>query len=183
MRTATVANPPRRFRQAYRKDTNECTITGNQASRGGAVDNQNTLTINDSTITGNSATANTGGLLCPDASTTTLTGTIVADNMLSGTASDIGVSGTPTITGTHNLIGTGGSGGITNGTGGNIVLTNLATLGLAPLGDYGGPTETVALLPNSAAIGAGTAITGITIRTLAMIEIVCSQVGTGPPTK
>ena len=33
---------------------------------------------------------------------------------------------------------------------------------LAPLGDYGGPTETIALLPGSPAIGAGTAVSGIT---------------------
>ena len=41
-------------------------------------------------------------------------------------------------------------------------MTSLADLGLAPLGDYGGPTETMALLPGSAAIGAGTAVSGIT---------------------
>ena len=33
----------------------------------------------------------------------------------------------------------------------------LADLGLAPLGDYGGPTPTMPLLPGSAAIGAGKA--------------------------
>ena len=33
---------------------------------------------------------------------------------------------------------------------------------LAPLGSYGGPTQTMALLPGSAAIGAGTAVSGIT---------------------
>ena len=42
------------------------------------------------------------------------------------------------------------------------MLTSLADLGLAPLGDFGGPTETMALLPGSAAIGAGTAQSGIT---------------------
>ena len=45
---------------------------------------------------------------------------------------------------------------------GNIVLTSLAGLGLAPLGDYGGPTQTIALLPGSPALGAGTALNGIT---------------------
>ena len=33
---------------------------------------------------------------------------------------------------------------------------------LAPLGNYGGPTQTIALLPGSPAIGAGTTISGIT---------------------
>ena len=39
------------------------------------------------------------------------------------------------VTGMYNLIGTGGSGGITNGTDGNIVLTSLADLDLGPLAD------------------------------------------------
>ena len=77
-------------------------------------------------------------------------------------ASDIGGNGTGNVTGSNNLIGTGGSGGLTDGTNGNIVLTSLANLGLAPLGNYGGPTQTMALLPGSAAIGKGTAVNGVT---------------------
>ena len=72
-------------------------------------------------------------------------------------ASDIG--GDTSVTGTYNLIGTGGSGGLVNGQNGNIVLTSLTDLGLAPLGDYGGPTQTMALLPGSPAIGTGIAVT------------------------
>ena len=45
---------------------------------------------------------------------------------------------------------------------GNIFLASLSTLGLAPLGSYGGPTQTMALLPGSAAIGKGTAVSGVT---------------------
>ena len=59
------------------------------------------------------------------------------------------------VSGSNNLIGTGGSGGLVNGVDGNIVLTSLTDLGLAPLGNYGGPTQTMALLPGSPAIGAG----------------------------
>ena len=51
---------------------------------------------------------------------------------------------------------------ITNGVDGNIVLSSLTKSRLAPLGDYGGPTETMALLPGSAAIGTGTAMSGVT---------------------
>jgi fibronectin-binding autotransporter adhesin len=95
--------------------------------------------------------------------TATLTDTIVAGNTDSmGGPSDIGGTQASQVTGSNNLIGTGGSGGITGGSDGNIVLTSLANLGLAPLGDYGGPTETMALLPGSAAIGAGTAAAGVT---------------------
>jgi len=32
-------------------------------------------------------------------------------------------------------------------------------LGLAPLGNYGGPTQTIPLLPGSPALGAGTGVT------------------------
>ena len=53
-------------------------------------------------------------------------------------------------------------GGLVNGVDGNIVLTSLTDLGLTPLGDYGGPTQTMALLPGSAAIGAGIAVSGVT---------------------
>ena len=66
-----------------------------------------------------------------------------------GSASDIA----GTVTGSHDLIGTGGSGGLTNGVNGNKVAT--ANLALGTLADNGGPTPTVALLPGSAAIDAG----------------------------
>ena len=61
----------------------------------------------------------------------------------------------PDVSGSNNLVGTGGSGGLVNGVDGNIVLTSLTDLGLAPLGNNGGPTQTMALLPGSPAIGAG----------------------------
>ena len=84
--------------------------------------------------------------------TANLTDTIVAGNTVSD-ASDIG--GASNVSGSDNLIGTGGSGGLVNGVDGNIVLTSLTDLGLAPLGNYGGPTQTIALLPGSPAFGAG----------------------------
>ena len=53
----------------------------------------------------------------------------------------------------YNLIGTGGSGGLVNGVNGNQV--GVADPGLGPLADNGGPTQTIALLPGSPAINAG----------------------------
>src|SRR3954453_8893994 len=50
-------------------------------------------------------------------------------------------------------IGTGGSGGLINGVQGNRV--GVADPGLAPLGNYGGPTRTMALLAGSPALNAG----------------------------
>jgi hypothetical protein len=58
-----------------------------------------------------------------------------------------------TITGDHNLI-QDGSGGVSD----TIVAAPL----LSALGNYGGPTRTVGLLPGSPALGAGVAIPGIT---------------------
>ena len=88
--------------------------------------------------------------------------TIVAANTgTGGSPSDIGGDNSAGVVGTYDLVGTGGAGGIAGGTG-DIVLTNLNSPVLAPLGSYGGPTETMPLLPGSAAIGTGTAITGVT---------------------
>ncbi len=100
-------------------------------------------TLVSCTFSGNTATS--GGGLYIAGGTATLTNTIVA-----GDNTDI--SGT--VSGSHNLIGTGGSGGLSDGTDGNIV--GVANPGLAPLGSYGGPTQTMPLSPGSPAIAAGT---------------------------
>ena len=62
------------------------------------------------------------------------------------------ISAAPTpagVTGTYNLIGTGGSGGIVGGTSGNQV--GVANPGLASLANNGGLTQTMALLTGSPA--------------------------------
>ena len=160
-----------------------CTISGNSRASGGGLDNYHTATLTNCTVSGNSATnggtlynnatmyltactvsgncASTGGGLDNDG-TATLTNTIVAGNTLPNSLIASDISGTKSVSGSYNLLGTGGQGGLTNGVNGNIFLPNLSTLGLAPLGFYGGPTQTMALLPNSAAIGKGTAVSGVT---------------------
>ena len=102
----------------------------------------------------------TGGLYVQSGGTTTLVDTIVAGNTSPTSTSDI--SGSGKVSGSNNLIGPSGSGGLTNGANGNIVLTSLANLDLSPLGFFGGPTETMALLPGTAAIGKGAAASGVT---------------------
>jgi predicted outer membrane repeat protein len=139
-----------------------CTLTGNTSrGAGGAICTHNTnLTLTNCTLTGNRANSqgdgtpgsNTGGGLFNGYSTT-LNNTIVAGNFAGSGTSPDDVSSTPgPVTGGFNLIGTGGSGGLTN-TNGNQV--GVADPGLAALASNGGPTQTIALLPGSPAIDAG----------------------------
>ena len=135
----------------------DCTVSGNSSGEGGGVFSySSTVNLTDCTVSGNAADLG-GGLANYNienipAGPATLTDTIVAGNTGSSGAGDIGGTN---VSGSDNLIGTGGSGGLTNGVNGNIVLTSLTGLGLAPLGNNGGPTQTMALLPGSPAIGAG----------------------------
>ena len=66
---------------------------------------------------------------------------------------DIASTGT-VVTGSFNLIGTGGSGGLAGGNGNQIGVSN-ASVNLGSLADNGGPTETIALEAGSSAINAG----------------------------
>jgi hypothetical protein len=143
----------------------DSTISGNTAlQRGGGVYNKGKATITSSTISGNQAGYSGGGLYnfggkyyhC----TAVLYDAIVAGNTNKAqSASDIGGNGESAVTGSYNLSGTGGSGGLTAA---HNNLIDVADPGLSPLADNGGPTETMALLPGSPAIGAGTTIAGVT---------------------
>jgi hypothetical protein len=135
-----------------------CTISGNSANDGGGLAIEGAATLTDCTISGNSAGTSAGGL--SNTGTALLLDTIVAGNTGPGSSpSDVG--GSVNGSSSNNLIGAGGSGGISNGSNGNIVLPpSLVGLDLAPLGSFGGPTETIALLPGSAAIGAGVGLSG-----------------------
>ncbi len=132
----------------------DCTVAGNSAGEGGGgVSNYGTANLTGCTVSGNSAGFDGGGLASYVGSDpANLIDTIVAGNTEPSGASDIGGSD---VSGSDNLIGTGGSGALVNGVDGNIVLTTLTGLSLAPLGKNGGPTQTMALLPGSPAIGAG----------------------------
>ena len=121
-----------------------CTLANNNAPFGAGLYNLSITRLEDCTISGNRA-GTIGGGLYNAAGTSDLTDTIVAGNTAHGGPNDISGVAASAVTGRFNLIGTGGSGGISNGSSGNIVLTSLTTLGLATLGQYGGPTETMAL--------------------------------------
>jgi Calx-beta domain/Domain of unknown function DUF11/Bacterial Ig domain/Domain of unknown function (DUF4214) len=133
----------------------------NGASNSGTA----TVTVTSSTISGNSADVAVGGGIYNNtdgtgSATTKLSNTIVAGNFKNTGAGgtipiDISNSGTGTVdpTSSFNLIGTGGSGGLTNGVNNNQV--GVADARLAPLAFNGGTTQTQALLPGSPALDAG----------------------------
>ena len=132
------------------------TIAYNSAGSGGGIDSDYTLTVTDSTIAYNSADSpgSGGGLVAFDNLfvVSTLDNTIVALNTSGSGATPDDIAGTVSLASAYNLIGTGGSGGLTN-TNGNQV--GVADPGLGPLAYYGGPTQTIALLTGSPAIDAG----------------------------
>ena len=136
-----------------------CTLSGNSAgANGGGLDNYlGSVTADGCTISGNTS-AKYGGGLDNYGGTVTLGNTIDAGN--TATAGGPDASGAFTSRG-NNLIGeTDGSSGWVGSDLTGTVASPLDPL-LAPLAYYGGPTQTMALLPGSPAIGAGTS-TGIT---------------------
>jgi hypothetical protein len=136
---------------------------------GGALFNVGTATLKSVTVTGNS-TDYRGGAVNAFSGTLLLHNTIVAGNISptpsaspkpsrqngnlrtrAFTYSDI--VGTVDGGSSFNLIGTGGSGGLTNGVNANLVGVSDSGLGL--LATNGGPTQTCAVLVGSPALGAG----------------------------
>ena len=130
-----------------------CTVSGNTSGgEGGGLYNIYTnATLTNCTVSGNSALAGGGLYNGRGTITENLGNTIVAGNT-AGTSPD--VSGGFTSLG-NNLIGE--TDGSTGWVGSDLTGTVAAPLDavLAPLGNYGGPTQTMALLPGSPAIDAG----------------------------
>jgi hypothetical protein len=110
---------------------NTATVVGGGLFNGGYF-NVNTLSLTNTTVSRNSASFFGGGLYDDSGgNTTSLTNTIIAGQ----TAGEDVDGDIANFTGTHNLIG--------------------GDPRLAPLGDYGGPTQTMPLLPGSPALDAG----------------------------
>jgi parallel beta-helix repeat protein len=125
-----------------------CTVAGNSAAggAGGGIATAGTFTLTNCTVAGNSAFADGGGI------STYLGPTNVANTIIANNTSPLGPDAFgPVASQGHNLIGDStGSSGFTDSTD----LLGLDPL-LAPLGKYGGPTQTMALLPGSPAIDSG----------------------------
>ncbi len=144
----------------------DSTITGNFANNtgapGGIGDFAGSLVIVSSTITGNITTdTNNGGAITIGVVGTSaeMINSIVDGNTNSTTSTESDIAGSfdPTES-AYNLIGTGGSGGLTNGTNQNHVGGTVASAGLGALANNGGPTQTIALTAGSAALNAGSTV-------------------------
>jgi predicted outer membrane repeat protein len=138
----------------------DCTFAANTAAyNGGAILNQaaGPMTVIDCTIVGNSATYSfpSGGGISNFNAPMVLTNTIVAGNT-AFYAPDLDGQVDPRSS--YNVIGSGsGLTGISNGVNNNQIGTPANPIDplLAPLGNYGGPTQTFSLVPGSPALGAG----------------------------
>lgn len=145
------------------------TVTGNSAVGGAGCGNLSgggttTMALSHCTVSGNTASTSGGGCYNYEPvgpTTLTLADTIVAGNspaLPAGNGPDFfNFSGTSTSLG-GNLIGKTDASGVT-WLGSDLTGTAASPLDplLAPLGDYGGPTQTMALLPGSPAREAATA--------------------------
>jgi hypothetical protein len=159
-----------------------CSLSGNSAEYGGGIYNggarvppgsSSGMMVSNSTLTGNSATAQGGGIY--NADTLTVSSGILASNSAPAGGGVFVFSRTPTVTSllnsivaqnggsniagsvdggsSYNLIGVGGSGGLVDGVNHNLV--GVADPGLGPVGNHGGSTPTMPLLPGSPAIDTG----------------------------
>ncbi|MGI8854284.1 MAG: choice-of-anchor Q domain-containing protein [Thermomicrobiales bacterium] len=144
----------------------DATISGNHADgNGGGLFNEPFFNQPNATLTATTVSNNTvntggssgGGIHNASGATVTLTDSLVAGNIATGSATAPDLANA-VASGGHNLIGVGtGSTGIIDSMNGDRVGTATAPINpqLTPLTDNGGPTATHALLPNSPAIEAG----------------------------
>jgi Bacterial Ig-like domain (group 2) len=140
-----------------------CTISGNSADGdgGGVVNRVNAidprghtagaLAMTNCTVTGNSAGYFGGGVDSDNASILSVRNTIIAGN---GSGDVLGAFASQG----NNLVGRQDAATSSGWVSTDILNTSAQ---LEPLGNYGGPTQTVALLPNSPAINAGASGTGV----------------------
>ena len=139
------------------------TISGNQASRGSAIEfNRLTMLLTNCTITNNSTTTSTDGAISMTSPfdpsqtiSTQLKNTLVVGN----TGRNFATAATASFISMGNNLDSDGTSGFVNNNNGNLVGTIAAPIDakLGPLANNGGPTQTHALLPGSPAINTGTA--------------------------
>jgi hypothetical protein len=135
---------------------NDSTLAANSGGSGGGIyTSSGTVTVSSSTLAANSAASSAGGIYIMGG-TLRLQNTLVAGN--SATNTDPDINGAVDSASGYDLVGDGtGLSGISDGVNHNRVGTSASPIDprLAPLGYYGGPTQTQGLLPDSPALGAG----------------------------
>ena len=130
------------------------TIANNTATSGGGIYNTGALTLVNDTIAYNNATgALAGGGLEMAGGSGVIDNTIVALDTSGGTTPD-DIGGAVSVTGSNNIVDAAGSSGGLVGHGNQV---NVAAGLAAGLADNGGPTQTIALVPGSAALNTGLA--------------------------
>ena len=129
-----------------------CTITGNTAgSYGGGIQSRDTLTLRHCTISGNAASISNitwGGALDVFDGTVTLENCILSGNTSRGLSQDISVENATLNRVGRNIVGQRDIFGTVTENGPEPIAVDPL---LAPIGDYGGPTRTLALKRNSPA--------------------------------
>ncbi|MDQ4121993.1 MAG: hypothetical protein M3209_11170 [Acidobacteriota bacterium] len=141
------------------------TISGNSArNNGGGIYNNATINITASTITNNGSSSNPnvqtggGGIFNNGSATANLFTTIIAGNISGSQSGAPDFYGAVSPSSSYNIIGNNQlTTGITDGVNGNQVGTSTNPINprLAPLGNYGGATQTHALFSDSRAIDKG----------------------------
>ncbi len=141
-----------------------CTVSTNSAPTGAGLSTRgagNTMTLTNSTVSGNTASDTAGGLYSSSGTTTLVNATVSANSAPTG-GGIVNAANTATLTLTNTIVAGQKAGGDVSGNfTGDHNLIGVNNPLLAPLGDYGGPTETMALLPGSLASGAGASGAGI----------------------
>jgi hypothetical protein len=157
----------------------DSTVSGNSATNGGGLFNDGTfgvpnyyyqgpdaqMTLSNVTISGNSSESLGGGLLIfGPFSTVTMDNITISDNSANEGGGLASFNHAHSLKLTNTIVAGQDSGGDLSGDSIDPSSTNNLIGGdplLAPLGDYGGPTQTMPLLPGSPAIDAGTTGDGI----------------------
>jgi hypothetical protein len=131
---------------------NECTLANNFSSYGGAIQCRAPLTVSQCTISGNDGYYGGGGLYINNAPASVNNSIVAGNTAQAGTGHDMDIFIVygALVYSNANLVQFVDGYQITTPTSGPVPLTNAPNL--APLGNYGGPTQTMPPLPGSPAI-------------------------------
>ena len=152
------------------------TVSSNTATTGGGIYNAGTLSVSNSTIAGNFASSQGGGVA--NFGTLSTVSTTIAHNNVASGGTGGGLQNNGGVVGLYNTIVSQNTAGTTSPAtysdvagailpaSSNNLIGSDATAGLGTLASNGGPTQTIALLAGSPAIGAGSStISGVTVPT------------------